>query len=412
MNIDNDQIGKISIFHLVEKYGTPLYVYDKQELVNNYSLIRESIPYEPKDIHFAIMSNGNPHILEEIRNLGMKIHASSPGETYLALNAGYTPAQIIITGANFTAKEFEWMVSKRLLINIDSLSQLETYANINPNSKVGIRVNPDIKAPSELKNVYTGKDARLGIPENRLSLAKNIAQKYNLKIVGLQQYVGTNILDTEFFLSAVIHLIHLSYQFKDLEYVDIGGGFGVNYQNPDEVFEFGYFGKELSKQMSELTRNMEKEIILKLEPGRSIIASAGVLLGTVRDVKENDNNIMIGTDISLSNFARPYIYDAYHEIRAIGKKREVEVYKSSFVSGNTVASGDFLAKKRQLPKVKIGDILAIMDTGAYGYTMSSHFCGRLKPAEVLIDGDRIKLIRKRENFESLLSGVPQYEKTL
>ena len=388
---------------LTKLFGTPLYVYDKYIISDNYKKMDHSIQYPHKQIHYACMANGNIEILRVIRKLGISIHVSSPGELLLAMEAGFKNNEIVFTGSNLTCDELGFIAKKKVLINLDSLSQVQKYGNLMPGSEIGIRINPDIRIPQNNTINWTiGSNSRLGINKENLRNVKKIVSKYHLKIVGLQMYIGSNILNYRWFVSCIDFLLNVGKDFEHLKYIDIGGGFGIPYKNSEKPFDWQKFGDQITKRMNNFSVMMGKRILLKLEPGRSIIGSAGILLTKVVDVKFSNNKVFIGTDTSFSNFARPYIYDSYHEIIPLTVHGKQALFPHVYVCGNTVASRDFIGKDRKMRMVKEGDILVIMNTGAYGYSMSSQFCGRVRPAEVLLDGDRHIVIRKREVLEDLL----------
>lgn len=396
--------GKKVFVKLARLYGTPLYVYDKSVILNSYRQIVNSIQYLPKQIHYACMANGNIEILKIIRKLGMGIHVCSLGELFLAIKAGFKSNQIVFTGSNLSIEELILIAKKKVQINLDSLSQVQKYGNLMPGSEIGIRINPNVRLPlKDIMNWAVGAHSRLGIGEENINDVKKLAGKYGLKIVGLQMYIGTNILDYRYFLRCIDFLLNIGKDFKYLKYVDIGGGFGIPYKSNEKPFDWKSFGLKISEAMNRFSNKMGRRVLLKLEPGRSIIGNAGILLTKVIDIKYSKNNIFIGTDTSLSNFARPYIYDSYHEIIPLTVHGKQALLPHVYVCGNTVASKDFIGKDRRMPMIKEGDILAIMNTGAYGYSMSSHFCGRVRPAEVLLEGERPILIRKRESLEDLLN---------
>jgi len=335
--------------------------------------------------------------------MGIGAFVSSPGESFIAIQSGFAPSDIIVTGSNFTEKEFSFFLENNLIVNLDSLGQLDTYGRLSKGGKIGIRVNPDIKIIPEESTNNLGIRSRMGIWEKDLDEALDKARKWDLEVIGIQQYVGTNTLDSVFFVNATKHLINLAKSFGSLRYVDIGGGFGVDYTSAGKDFNWEFFGDAVSRELADLSKYFGYTVELKMEPGRTIMARSGILLAEVVDIKHNEKTVFVGTNASLSNFIRPYLYDAKHKVVSFASGKEV--YETCNICGNSVASGDFLAKNVTIPRLKAGDIIGICDVGAYGYTMSSHFCGRVRPAEVLFDGKSMKLIRRREDFMSLIEGV-------
>lgn len=394
---------------LSSKHGTPLYIYDIDLISANIARIKSSFRCGFVDIHFALMCNSNPHLLKVVRDAGIKAFVCSAGELFVALRSGFKPQDIIVSGTGYTDEELKFLIEADVQINIESLGLLERYGQFNPGGNVGIRVNFDFgkEFNSSLHpGIHWGRANRMGIWEKDLDKAVEIARKANIKITGLHQYSGTNILDYHEFLILIEKLFSLTKNFSDLEYIDIGGGFGVDYEN-DHDFSWTDFGGLLDEKIKVVSESFHRNIRLKLEPGRSIIASSGILVGEIVDIKELDDTLFLVTNLSLSNFVRPYLYNAYHRTRVIPKSRAGADISNKIcqVSGNTVAINDLLARNRKLPHAAVGDLIVIEDAGAYGYSMSSHFCGKIRPAEVMVKNGDDTLIRRREDFENLLYGT-------
>lgn len=400
--VNNDDLRALS-----SKYGTPLYVYNEGIILDNIRKIKSAFKYGFTDIHFALMCNSNPYILQKLKKNGIKAFVCSPGELFVALKSGFSLQDIILSGTGFTDEELSSFTESRSHVIIDSLGLLKRFGKLNQGGCVGVRINFDFHNESFTNDVYWGTKNRMGIWERDIPKALNIAKEHNIKFVGIHQYSGTNILDSTLLLSIAKRLISLTKNFPDIEYVDIGGGFGVDYQNGED-FKWSKFGNEVVKLLKELSRKKNHDIRLKLEPGRSIIGTAGALVAEITDIKRVKNTTFVCTDTSLSNFIRPYLYKAYHKIRVIPQiesDSNNKIIKNCSICGNTVAINDFLGKGRSLHQMTIGDLILISDVGAYGYSMSSHFCGRTRPAEVMIEKGKDLIIREREEFESLLYGT-------
>lgn len=391
-----------NIIDITNQLGTPLYIYEGDVINDNIERIYAAIPYEPKSIHFALMANNNIQLLKELRKVKIKCFCSSLGELYIAQKAGFKPREIIFCGSNLSNYEIKQIVNYDMIINAESIEQMVTIIKTGKVKNIGLRVSLNINVPDDILNSSTGQHSRLGIPEHQVPDALCIAKNNNINIVGLHSYVGTNILKYNLFVEELDRILNIAKQIKSIKYIDIGGGFGIPYATENKSFDWYHFGKIASTMMDKLSQYYKNDIELKLEPGRSIIASAGILLTKVVEIKKYNGYTYIGTDTNLSNFIRPYIYKQYHDIVLLGKNISTKKICVS-VCGNTIASNDYLAKNIFLPSVKEGDILAIKDVGAYGYSMSSNFCCRLRPAEVLIKGNKFKLIRKRETYNDLIS---------
>jgi diaminopimelate decarboxylase len=377
---------------LLNSYGSPLYVYRLDRLTDTIDHITNSIPYPDTQFQFASVTNGNIALLQVFKNKGWGIHANTPGDIHLALAAGFTPDRIVYSGSNLDRSEMRqilaWGISA---INLDSLSQLETlvdvYTPTHPKPRLGLRLNfPPL----------TG-ESRIGVHPDEFDRANEIARRAGLTVAGLHFYRGTGTNATQAFVDAIDTLLALTSQLPDLTYLDFGGGFGYPYHHEKVAFDWVEFGRILSEKLSKLA----KEIHLTIEPGRAAIAGCAVLLARVVSVKWQGKKQIIGVDSTVANLSVPSVHGGYREIVAWENSDELF---STDVCGNTTYSRDYLGRNCQLPRLKIDDIIAVRDVGAYGYAMSSHFLHRPRPAEVLLMKDnRHRIIRQREDYRILLT---------
>jgi diaminopimelate decarboxylase len=374
---------------LLNTYGSPLYVYDGDRLCKTLAHIIQAIAYPHTRFHFASVTNGNIALLQIIRSLGWGLHANTPGDIYLGLKAGFHPSQIIYSGSNLNFAEMqqlrEWKIAT---LNLDSLSQLElccqVYQGANPS--LGLRLNlPEL----------TG-ESRIGVQPEEFSAAIAITQSFGLKLTGLHFYRGTGTNATQAFTQVIDRLLTLAQQLPDWSYLDFGGGFGYPYRQ-GAAFNWQQFGTELTQALERLDRSIE----LIIEPGRAAIAGCAMLLTQVVSVKwQPRDRQIVGTDTTVANLSVPSVHGGYREIASL---TDSETLYLTDVCGNTTYSRDYLGRSCQLPKLAIGDILAILDVGAYGYAMSSHFLHRPRPAEVLFEQNQPRLIRDRETYQVLLA---------
>jgi diaminopimelate decarboxylase len=332
----------------------------------------------------------------------VRIYVCTPGELRIAQIAGFKPSEIVITGCNFSGSETKDIVASGATLIANSIQQLVAFAKHKGVKKLGLRLALSMTVPSGTINPSVGVDSRVGLLEKEIEHAMAVAEKKRLSINGIHSYLGTNILQYTYFVEAMDRLLYFAEQLKDIEYIDIGGGFGVQSRPDEEMFNWQKFGSAINDRMARLCGFLNRNIELKLEPGRSIIGNAGILLSRVTEVTRRNGRTYVGTDTSMSNFARPYVYGQKHEVLLAEDFKERPVEEIVFIGGNTVASGDFLAKNISLPRIEKGDLIAIMCTGAYGFSMSSHFCCRLRPAEVMVKGNDVRLVRERETTESLV----------
>ncbi|HUV89573.1 MAG TPA: hypothetical protein VMY80_07955, partial [Anaerolineae bacterium] len=337
-------VGKTRLLEIVDRFGTPLYVYDAARIRENLARIRNTIQYRPLRIHFAVMSNANLALLRLVRGCGAGVHASSPGELALATRAGFGAAEIVVTGCNFTEPEIEKIARARCAVNADSLGQMEKFIRIGGLREVGIRLNSEMKPPRGAINVAVGHNSRLGMDKADIPRARRLAERSGARLVGLQMYSGTNILDPRHFLRELDELIAAAREFPDLRYIDLGGGFGIPYRESQRPFDWRALEMQVSPRMNSLSRGKQAPVELKLEPGRCVIGDAGVLVSRVVDVKRRSGTVFVGCDTGLSNFARPYVYGQFHRTTVIYRGRTRGKRSRLVICGNTVAARDILSE--------------------------------------------------------------------
>ena len=385
---------------IAEECGTPVYVYDASVMREQYSGIATAVPYPAVDILYACKANSNLHILKLFQSMGAGLDAVSPGEVFLGLEAGFSSDRILFTGNNITDEEMDCVKKKEVLINIDSISQLVRYGRRYSSSSVSARINPGIGAGHHSHVVTGGHRSKFGIRPERIEEVKRIAARCKLRIVGLHMHIGSGILTSKPILSGLEVLLDAARTFDDLEFIDIGGGIGIPYKQEERAFDITGFGIELAAIIGSWA-DANYPVTLKLELGRFLVGDAGVLLVRVNTIREDGDRLLIGVDTGFNHLIRPILYDAYHAIRVLGKS-DYQATCVVDVCGNICESGDFLAQDRSLPAVDEGDLLAITKVGAYGFSMSSNYNSRPRPAEVLIDSGKTTLIRRRETQEDLL----------
>ncbi|MBW4470936.1 MAG: decarboxylase [Stenomitos rutilans HA7619-LM2] len=414
---------------LLATYGSPLYVYNGDRLRQTIQHITNSIAYPHTRFHFASVTNGNIALLQIFRKAGWGLHANTPGDIYLGLQAGFHPTQIVYSGSNLSHAEmeqlFHWGITT---LNLDSLAQLELCCEVwqkgsqkaegrTQNSKLS-----SVAAQSATQNflphsplprlglrlnlpALTG-DNRIGVHPDDFSAAVRLAQQAGLSISGLHFYRGTGTNATTAFTEAIDTVIATASQLPDWAYLDFGGGFGYPYHHDGVAFDWHQFGAALSDRLSQLDR----PIALVIEPGRAAIAGCATLLTRVVSTKWQHDKQLVGVDTTVANLSVPSVHGGYREIvalphdeTALNNAETGEGLHLTDVCGNTTYSRDYLGRNCQLPTLKNGDLLAILDVGAYGYAMSSHFLHRPRPAEVLLENGNHRLIRQRETYQTLMA---------
>ncbi len=395
----------ISAESLLEEYGSPLYVYERKTIEEKAETLLNSIDYEPKELKYACKANTNIEIMKIIREKGIKIDAVSPGEIYAALLAGFKPEDIMLSINNPSWDEIEYAVEKGVLINLDSLSALERYGKSYSGTKLCVRINPNVGAGHHNHVITGGPESKFGISYRDVTDIIELASKYNLKIVGIHQHIGSGILNPDIFIKAMRVLLDVAVNFKNLEFIDFGGGIGVPYRKEESPIDIQVLGNRITAEFESFCNKYGRDLKLVLEPGRYFVAESGFLLATVTSVKKGEKHVFIGTDTGFNHLIRPAMYGSYHEIYNASNVNGEKI--PQVIAGNICESGDTFTRDengivdRELPAFKEGDIVCIANAGAYGYSMSSFYNSRPRPAEVLIENGTARPIRKRDTFEDI-----------
>ncbi len=407
-SIKTNFFGNSNPEKLIKEFGSPLYVYNERILRQKCRDMKNLVDYPHFIPNYSIKANSNLQIIKIVREEGLRADAMSAGEIQLLLHAGYKPEELFFVPNNVSEAELKYAVDQGVLVSVDSLSQLELLGKLNQGGKVAVRFNPGVGAGHHEKVITAGKKTKFGVNIDCVPQVKEIAARYNLKISGINQHIGSLFMEGDSYIEGVKSILSVAEQFEDIDFVDMGGGFGIPYrkQEGQEPLDLVSFREKLTAVLVQWTEKYGKRVLFKSEPGRYIVAESGLLLGTVYATKDNYGNRYVGTDIGFNVIARPVMYDSHHDIEVYRKgepQNSAEAEKVTVV-GNICESGDIIAKSRSLPKIEEGDILGIMDAGAYGFAMSSNYNMRLRPAEVLIkeNGEAV-LIRRRDTFEDLIA---------
>ncbi len=406
--------GNTDPHELIEQYGSPLYVYNENILRQRCRDMADFIPCANYTANYSTKANANLELLRIIREEGLHADAMSPGEIYVLLAAGFLPEQILYIGNNVSIEEMMYAVNLGITVSVDSLSQLETFGRHNPGGNVAVRINPGFGIGHHENVVTGGKKTKFGINCNRINDIKALIKEYDLNLVGINQHIGSLFMEGEPYIQSIRTLLDIAAHFEGLRFIDMGGGFGIPYQKQlgEKPLELELFGRQVAELLNDWASRYNPGVQFMSEPGRYVVAECGVLLGTVHARKENGGINYVGTDLGFNVLARPVMYDAWHDIEVYQKNKQADYSKPETVTivGNICESGDIIAHSRQLPHIGIGDILGVMDAGAYGYSMSSNYNNRLRPAEVMIQRDGThKLIRRRDTLEDMLRTFPSGE---
>lgn len=391
-------IGGMSTQDVVKRYGSPLYVYDAEIIKRQFASLRDTIAYPHLSIHYACKANSNLEILKLLRAEGAQIETVSHGEVELALAAGFTPSEIIYSCGNISFEEQQALMNYHIMMNLDSLTQVRRFGEINPGGKISFRINQGIGAGFHKHTITGGPESKFGIDITQLPELRKLAKQYHLTIAGLHQHIGSNILDEDIFMQAIEKLLETAKDFPDLESLDFGGGFGVPYQPGEKALDMVSLGKRITTALTKFMKAYGRELHVRFEPGRYLVAESGVFLATVTEIKHTPYKTFVGVNAGFNQLIRPAMYGAYQEIVNATNVRATESVVS--VVGNICESSDFFAKDRLLADCVEGDSIAILDSGAYGYAMSSTFNARTQPSEVLIENGKPRVIRQTNGFKT------------
>lgn len=385
---------------ICEEFGTPVYVYDASKIVDQINSLKSAFSETNFKIKYAAKALTNISILKLVRKHAGGIDVVSIQEAELALKAGFVPSEIMFTPSGVDFDELLQGVDLGLYINLDNLSILEKFGKkFESKYPVCLRLNPHIMAGGNYK-ISTGHGgSKFGISIYQLPQIIEIVRKYNIKVNGLHIHTGSEISETEVFLKMSEILFGVAQDFRDLKFIDFGSGFKVAYKEDDMVTNVYDLGLKLSKAFNHFCEKYGRKLELWIEPGKFLVSEAGYLLVKTNVVKSTPSVTFVGVNSGLNHLIRPMMYDAYHEIVNVSNPGgEKKVYT---IVGN-ICETDTLGADRKLSEVREGDILAIKNAGAYGFSMASNYNSRLRPAEVLVLDGKAQLIRKRETFEDLL----------
>jgi diaminopimelate decarboxylase len=398
--------GNTNPVALAEEFGTPLYVYNENILRERCREMKSLVNYKNFAVNYSAKANSSLELLKIVNDEGLMVDAMSPGEIYVNLKAGFAPENIFYISNNVDDAELQFAIDAGVKISVDSVSQLERYGKLNPGGEITFRLNPGVGAGHHKKVVTAGKKTKFGIEMRFLPEIKAILKKYNLKLIGINQHIGSLFMEGDAYAQSAAAILNFAKEFEDLQFIDLGGGFGIPYkkQEGQERLDLISLGEHLTKIIDKFVKGYGKEITFKIEPGRYIAAECGLLLGKAHSVKENYDLKYVGTDLGFNVLVRPVMYDSHHDIEIYRKSDQPSTKNESVrIVGNICETGDIIAKDRVLPEIFEDDIIGVLDAGAYGFVMSSNYNNRLRPAEVLIDKDgNPRLIRRRDTLEDIV----------
>jgi diaminopimelate decarboxylase len=401
----------VPLDRIAADHGTPLYVYSAAAIAGRYRAIDEAFAGYPHAIHYALKANSTLAITRLLRALGSSADANSGGEIDVAMRAGFIPAQIVFTGVGKTTAELAQAIDLGVrTINVESAGEIERVDALSrergTKTRIAIRINPDVDARTH-PHISTGlKTNKFGIPLGEvMALCAHARGLAGVEVVGLHAHIGSQITDLEPLTRAARALVGLARELgaagTRIEHLDLGGGLGVSYDGSPAPTAKAYADAVLP-----IVR--EAGLAIVLEPGRQIVAPAGALLTRVVDVKpagqaaeDGRDRLFVVMDAGMTELIRPMLYNAFHRIEPVVDSGAPGT--SCDVVGPLCESSDTLGKNRSLPRPEVGELYAVLDTGAYGSVMSSNYNRRLLPAEVMVQDGAAQLIRRRQSLDDVLA---------
>jgi diaminopimelate decarboxylase len=398
-----------SVKELAEKYDTPLYVLSEKRIRDNYNRLISALinGYKYVRIYYAAKANTNLTVLRILQSEGAFLDTVSPGEVFMGLSNGYTPERILFTGTSVRNDELKMLADANITVNVDSISELERLLKFAVPPIISVRVNPEVGAGHHNHCITAGPDSKFGLWEEEVIQAYAIAKRARVERYGIHMHIGSGILEVEPYTLAVEKLLSIAKRVHDevgidFEFIDVGGGLGIAYNPEDKDLNLA----EFTSKIVGLFKSKVKEYglgkpFLCVEPGRYLVGDSSIVLTRANTIKITPSKKFVGVDAGFNTLLRPTMYGSYHQILVANKlaQADKETYN---VVGPICESGDALAKDRKLPLIEEGDLLAVLNTGAYGFSMSSQYNSRPRAAEVMIRQGKDVLVRKREELGDLM----------
>ena len=395
-------IENVKVDYIAKKYGTPAYCYSYSKLKRNIVNFKNNFRSFSPLICFAVKSNTNVNLIREIRKLGLGADVVSMGELMVAVKAGINPKKIVFSGVGKTAEEINYAINKKIfLINAESeseINQIEKIAKLKRKKiKVGIRLNPNTDAKT-LNQISTGKkENKFGISSKTfVKLVNKYKKSNNIELKCLSVHIGSQILDHkpyEKMLKSILKILKkVEYKF---EFIDLGGGMGISYNDRQKKLDYGKYHLAIKKFLS----NYKSKIIF--EPGRSIIGNTGSLVSKIIYIKKSGKKKFIILDAAMNDLMRPALYGAIHNIIPSIKKAKISKQNHEFVGPICESTDSFLTLKK-FQELRENELIVICDVGAYGTSLGSNYNLRPKPIELLINGSKVKIIKKRQKHKDFI----------
>ena len=403
---------QVPLSQLADRFGTPLYVYSSQVIRERVLAFRQAFSRIPHQLCYSVKANSNLSLLRLLAGMGCGFDVVSGGELERVLRADRKAAtKVVFSGVGKTKEEMRAALRAGILLfNVESESELTALAEVAAKEKktapIALRVNPDVPAQTH-PYISTGlHQHKFGVA---IAQARRLyalaARSSSLKVAGVSVHIGSQITDVRPFGATMVRVAALVRELRKqghhIRYVDAGGGLGISYTHGQDSQDFKHYVARYAAALLRPLRKLEVELLL--EPGRAIMGSAGVLLTRILYKKRNGARRFLIADAAMNDLVRPSLYNAYHEILPVQARRNA-AEETVDVVGPVCETGDFLARGRNLPVTQEGELLAVMDSGAYGMVLASNYNSRTKPAEVLVQGRTVNIIRRRQTVAELLRG--------
>ena len=393
-------IADLGVIDLCNTYGTPLYVYDTSSIQSQFTRLKNAFGSSNTRIKYACKALSNINILRLLRDMGAGLDTVSIQEVWLGLHAGFKPSDIIYTPNCVSMEEIRFAVKEGVQINIDNISILEQFGHEYGSSvPVCIRINPHVMAGGNI-NISTGHiDSKFGISVYQMRHVERIIKSEKMRINGLHMHTGSDIVDVDVFLRGAEILFEVTHHFPDLEFIDFGSGFKVPYKSDDHATNVEELGVRLGQAFSEFCTSVGRDLELWFEPGKFLVSQSGTFLARVNVLKQTTATVFAGVDSGMNHLIRPMLYNAYHHITNVSNPGGTP---RIYTVVGYICETDTFGWDRKLSEIREGDILAFSNAGAYGFSMSSNYNSRYRPAEVMVHQGKDYLIRRREELDDLL----------
>ncbi len=396
----SDVLSADFLVKTAQEFGTPVYIYHAEKIKIQYEKLKTAFSKADARFFYACKALTNVNVLRYINSLGCGLDTVSIQEVQLGLKAGFEPKNIIFTPNCVDLSEIIAAKELGVNINIDNISILEQFGNqFGDSYPICIRLNPHIMAGGNFK-ISTGHvDSKFGISIHQMRHIERIVKSTKLKVTGLHMHTGSEIKDVDVFLRGVEIMFEMTEHFPDLEFIDLGSGFKVAYQQGDPETDIDLLGRKLTEAFNKFAKSYKRPLQLWFEPGKFLVSQCGYFVVKANVIKQTTATVFVGVNSGFNHLIRPMFYDSFHLIKNISNPKGTErIYT---VVGN-ICETDTFGWDRKISEVREGDFLVFYNAGAYGFEMSSNFNSRLKPAEVLVKDGKAHLIRKRDTIEDLL----------